>query len=311
MRIIFAGTPDIAADVLQALIDARFDVIACLTQADRPKGRGQKLTASPVKELALKHNIPILQPLSLKDPKVQQQLRDLKADLMIVLAYGMILPQAVLDIPKMGCINIHASILPRWRGAAPIVHAILAGDQETGITIMQMDAGLDTGDMLGIYPCKIAHNETGASLYAKLTEVAKRAIVDTLRQQKFNGTPQDNALATYAHKISKEQAKIDWQQSALVIDRAIRAYNPWPVAFTYLKDQLVRVWRAELCNATPDKKASAGTILGFDDQGILVATGDGVLRLIDLQFPGKKILPVLELRNSHAELKSGERFSNY
>jgi len=309
VRIIFAGTPEISAAVLRTLLDAKLDVVACLTQPDRPQGRGLKLTASPVKKVAAEFNIPILQPSSLKIEIAQQELLKLKPDLMIVLAYGLILPQAVLDIPRHGCINIHGSILPRWRGAAPIQHAILAGDTETGITTMQMDAGLDTGDILKIYPCAILPTDTTGELFLRLTTLSQTAILDTLSELtagKIIATPQNNALATYAHKIEKQDATIDWQLPALEIDRRIRAYNPWPVAFTSFMDHTIRIWQAELCNQTTHK--SPGTIVAMDSQGIEVATGCGIIRILQLQFPGKKILTAAEACHAHHELSINNKF---
>ncbi len=312
MKIIFAGTPEISANVLQALLAAKFNIIACLTQPDRPQGRGLKLTPSAVKTLALQNNIPVLQPASLKVQDAQQQLKSLQPDLMIVLAYGLILPQAVLDIPKFGCINIHASILPRWRGAAPIQHAILAGDAETGITIMQMDAGLDTGDMLAKYPCAITAKDTSASLLQKLTALAQTAIVDSLNKlqnKSLQPIKQDDALATYAHKINKQDAQINWQQSAVEIDRMIRAYNPWPVAFAHLGEITLRVWSAETADENAFKNTAPGTIVNLDKQSIAVCTGNGVIKLLMLQLPGKKQLPANEICHAHPELKVGAVFT--
>jgi methionyl-tRNA formyltransferase len=310
VKIIFAGTPEISAAVLSELLTAKHNIIACLTQPDRPQGRGLKLTASAVKTVALQHGIPVLQPASLKSAAVQQELRALQPDLMIVLAYGLILPPAVLEIPQRGCINIHASILPRWRGAAPIQHAILSGDTETGITIMQMDAGLDTGDILATYPCAINISDTSDDLYQRLTNLAATAILDSiikLQAHKLIPTKQNPALATYAHKIQKSDAQINWQQSATQIDRMIRAYNPWPVACTILGDQTIRVWRAE--NA-PSKQynAAPGTIMAIDKNSIEVSTGDGVLRLLNLQLPGKKVLPIADICHAHPEFKIGAQF---
>ncbi len=310
MRIIFAGTPEISAAVLQTLLDAKLEVITCLTQPDRPQGRGLKLTASPVKKLATKVNIPVLQPSSLKPIAAQQELIKLRADLMIVLAYGLILPQAVLDIPTHGCINIHGSILPRWRGAAPIQHAILAGDTKTGITTMQMDAGLDTGAILKIYPYKIDAKETSASLFARLTTLAQTGIIDTLKHLAagtLQAIPQDDSLATYAHKLEKQQANIDWNLPAIEIDRAIRAYNPWPVAFTNFDSKIIRVWNSEVIQDNTTQQ-EPGTIVAIDPQGINVATGSGVLRILQLQFPGKKSLPATDVCHAHHELKIGSRF---
>lgn len=301
MRIIFAGTPEISAAVLQTIINCKYNVIACLTQPDRPKGRGRKLTASPVKEVASKNRIHVLQPKTLKDKSVQDQLRLLQPDLMIVLAYGLILPENVLKIPTYGCINIHASLLPRWRGAAPIQHAILTGDQETGITMMQMDAGLDTGDIIKHFPCKITSEETSGTLYDKLTKVAQTAIIDTLEQNKFEGVPQDDKLATYANKINKEDALINWNTDAGEIERSIRAYNPWPIAFTHLAEQALRIWSAKKASiASPYRKTPApGTVVQCDKGGIYVACKDGYLSLLELQLPSKKVLPVTDFVNAH------------
>ncbi len=307
MKIIFAGTPDIAASVLEALIVAKHEIIACLTQPDRPQGRGLKLTASPVKELALQHAIPVLQPNSLRLPEIQSELRALQADLMIALAYGLILPQAVLDIPKYGCINIHASILPRWRGAAPIQHAILNGDTETGITIMQMDAGLDTGDMLAVYPCAINTTDNSADLLQRLTSLAQSAILDALNNLtagKLTATKQDESLATYANKIEKSDAQINWQKSANEIDRMIRAYNPWPVAFTNLNDVTMRIWKAELASAQKTPVAP-GTILSVEKNGVIVQTGAGAIRLLTMQMPGKKIQVAADICHAHHDIKPG------
>lgn len=308
-NIIFAGTPEIAAGVLQALVDANFSITACLTQPDRPQGRGLKLAHSAVKDCAMRNNIPVLQPKSLKSREIQDQLLALKPDLMIVMAYGLLLPAAVLAIPRIGCINIHASILPRWRGAAPIQHAILSGDIESGITMMQMDVGLDTGDILDVYACPVLNTDTSAELHNRLAELAKTSCLKTLNKLqlgKAQPRQQDDSSATYAHKIEKQQAAINWSASAVEIDRAIRAYNPWPVAFTNFMGQMVRVWQAELVGG--ETNAQPGTIIAIDKKGLQVATGKGTLRLLTLQFPGKKMLPVAAICNSHKELKSGARF---
>ena len=311
-KIIFAGTPEIAAGILEALIKANYNIIACLTQPDRPQGRGLKLTPSAVKVCALKHKISVLQPISLKNPEVQKQLQDLNPDLMIVMAYGLILPPAVLNIPKLGCINIHASILPRWRGAAPIQHAILAGDTTSGITIMQVDAGLDTGDILATYSCPVNNLDNAGNLHDRLAVLAQSSCIDALSKLftgQLDAIKQDNNLATYAHKINKPDAKINWHASAVEINRAIRAYNPWPIAFTTFKQEIVRVWRAELVDSAILKSnATPGTILTVDKMGLDVATGNGILRLLDLQFPGKKTLPVAAICNSNLSLVPGALF---
>ena len=312
MNIIFAGTPEIAAGVLQALIDADYSITACLTQPDRPQGRGLKLSPSAVKSCALQNNIQALQPKSLKKPDIQQQLKLMQPELMIVMAYGLILPQAVLDIPKLGCINIHASILPRWRGAAPIQHSILAGDTESGITIMQMDAGLDTGDILSIYPCPVLQTDTSEHLHDRLSALAQTSIIDfltKLQAGKIQPTKQSDSNASYAHKIDKQQAKINWSSSAAEIDRSIRAYNPWPIAFTKFNDQQIRIWQAEIFTSTEQKtKAIPGTILSSDKHGILVATGKGIIKLLVMQFPGKKMLPVADILHANKTLVPGAVF---
>ncbi|RKZ96443.1 MAG: methionyl-tRNA formyltransferase, partial [Gammaproteobacteria bacterium] len=235
LKIIFAGTPDFAAVALQSLLDSQHEIIAVYTQPDRPAGRGRKLTASPVKALALEHDIPVYQPVSLKDEAAQQELIELQADIMIVVAYGLILPEIILAAPQYGCLNIHASILPRWRGAAPIQRAILAGDQATGVTIMQMDKGLDTGDMLLINRCAINPGDTASSLHDQLALMGGTAIMQTLADieaHRLQPQAQDDTQATYAHKLDKQEAQIDWHQDADDIVRKIQAFNSWPVAYT-------------------------------------------------------------------------------
>lgn len=311
-RIIFAGTPEIAAGVLQTLIAAKFQIIACLTQPDRPQGRGLKLCPSAVKVCAQQNNILVLQPTSLKQAAIQQQLIDLKPDLMIVMAYGLILPPAILNTPTLGCINIHASILPRWRGAAPIQYAILSGDAESGISIMQMDAGLDTGDVLATYPCPVNSTDTSQDLYIRLELLAQTGCIEALRKlQAGELTPvkQSEVTATYAHKIDKQQAKINWHSSSVEIERCIRAYNPWPIAFTTFMGESVRIWSAAIVEAASSKPiAIPGTILSIDKQGIVVETGNGVLRILTMQFPGKKILPSSDICHANKNLKVGAQF---
>lgn len=305
LRIIFAGTPDFAASALAALINAGHNIIAVYTQPDRPAGRGRKLHASPVKNIALEANIPVYQPENLKSETAQTQLAALEADVMIVAAYGLILPQAVLDMPRLGCLNIHASLLPRWRGAAPIQRAIAAGDTETGITIMQMNAGLDTGDILKRYPCPITKEDNGGSLHDRLAAIGASAIVETindLESGKLVATAQDDALATYAHKLDKAEAQIDWHLSAIEIERLIRAFNPWPVAFTYINDKPLRIWQAQVLNSTdtnPDLKP--GTIINCDKKGIDIHCGKGTLRLLQLQPSGSKAMDVAAFMNGHAK----------
>ncbi len=302
LKLIFAGTPDFAARHLAALLSSDHEVVAVYTQPDKPAGRGQKLTASPVKELALAHDLPVYQPASLRNEAAQTELAALGADLMVVVAYGLILPKAVLDTPRLGCLNVHGSLLPRWRGAAPIQRAIWAGDAETGVTIMQMDVGLDTGAMIRKVSCPIAFDETSASLYDKLAELGPQALVDTLNAMAAGDTAaeaQDDALANYAQKLSKEEARIDWSMEAIAIERCIRAFNPWPISWFEVAEQTIKVWQAEVIDS--DHGQSAGTLLKADKQGIDVATGKGVLRLLTLQPPGKKAMSVPDLLNSRRD----------
>ena len=302
LKLIFAGTPDFAARHLAALLSSDHEVVAVYTQPDKPAGRGQKLTASPVKELALANDLPVYQPASLRNEAAQAELAALGADLMVVVAYGLILPKAVLDTPRLGCLNVHGSLLPRWRGAAPIQRAIWAGDAETGVTIMQMDVGLDTGAMIRKVSCPIASDETSASLYDKLAELGPQALVDTLNAMAAGETAaeaQDDALANYAQKLSKEEARIDWSMEAVAIERCIRAFNPWPISWFEVAEQTIKVWQAEVIDS--DHGQSAGTLLKADKQGIDVATGKGVLRLLTLQPPGKKAMSVPDLLNSRRD----------
>ncbi|CAJ1767391.1 Methionyl-tRNA formyltransferase [Aeromonas jandaei] len=302
LKLIFAGTPDFAARHLAALLSSDHEVVAVYTQPDKPAGRGQKLTASPVKELALAHNLPVYQPASLRKEEAQAELAALGADLMVVVAYGLILPKVVLDTPRLGCINVHGSLLPRWRGAAPIQRSIWAGDAETGVTIMQMDVGLDTGAMIRKVTCPIATDETSASLYDKLAELGPQALVDTIDAMAAGDTTaevQDDALANYAEKLSKEEARIDWSMDAAAIERCIRAFNPWPISWFEVADQTVKVWQAAVIDS--DHGQRAGTLLKADKQGIDIATGKGVLRLLTLQPPGKKAMSVTDLLNSRRD----------
>ncbi len=302
LKLIFAGTPDFAARHLAALLSSDHEVVAVYTQPDKPAGRGQKLTASPVKELALAHDLPVYQPASLRKEEAQTELAALGADLMVVVAYGLILPKVVLDTPRLGCINVHGSLLPRWRGAAPIQRSIWAGDAETGVTIMQMDVGLDTGAMIRKMSCPIAADETSASLYDKLAELGPQALVDTIDAMaagNIAAEAQDDALANYAEKLSKEEARIDWSMEAVAIERCIRAFNPWPISWFEVADQTVKVWQAEVIDS--DHGQRAGTLLKADKQGIDVATGKGVLRLLTLQPPGKKAMSVTDLLNSRRD----------
>jgi len=303
LKIIFAGTPEFAADSLQALLDSEHEVIAVYTQPDRPAGRGRKLTASPVKALALEQGLPVLQPVSLRDDAAQQTLADFKADVMVVVAYGLILPEPVLTAPRLGCVNVHASLLPRWRGAAPIQRAILAGDEQTGVTIMQMDVGLDTGDMLHKVVCPIESADTAQSLHDKLAAQGASALCDTLAMLAAGTAKpekQDDAHSNYAEKLQKAEAEIDWSQSAQLLSRTVRAFNPWPVAFTRFDDKNLRIWFAQALGDATDK--TPGTVLGESRDGIDVATGDGVLRVKQLQLPGGKSLNAGQFLNAHSLL---------
>ena len=300
MRIIFAGTPHFAATALKALLAQQFDVAAVLTQPDRPSGRGMQLTPSAVKQLALQHGLPALQPTSLKNADIQHELAEHAADVMVVAAYGLILPQAVLQLPRYGCLNIHASLLPRWRGAAPIQRAILAGDNETGITVMQMDEGLDTGDMLLKKTCPITVHDTAQMLQDKLAALGAEAIVETLRlleHEKLARVPQDNKQATYAVKLTKAEAQIDWANDAATIARAVRAYNPFPVAYTILNAIPIKIWQASVRD---DLGGAAGTVLSVEKTGIIVACGQGALCLEVLQRPNAKALPAAQFMQGFA-----------
>ncbi|EOD56490.1 methionyl-tRNA formyltransferase [Aeromonas molluscorum] len=302
LKLIFAGTPDFAARHLAALLSSDHEVVAVYTQPDKPAGRGQKLMASPVKELALAHQLPVYQPASLRDEEAQAELKALGADLMVVVAYGLILPKLVLDAPRLGCINVHGSLLPRWRGAAPIQRSIWAGDAETGVTIMQMDVGLDTGAMIRKVTCPIAPDETSASLYDKLAELGPQALVETLNAMAAGNAvaeQQDDAQANYAQKLSKEEARIDWSMDAVAIERCIRAFNPWPISWFEVADQTIKVWQAEVLEA--EHGQHAGTLLKADKQGIDIATGHGILRLLTLQPPGKKAMSASDLLNSRRD----------
>ncbi len=296
-RIIFAGTPEFACPCLQALLEAQHEVIAVLTQPDRPAGRGQILKASPVKQLALKSGIEVLQPQTLKASDIQATLKTYHADLMIVVAYGLLLPEIVLGIPRLDCINVHASLLPRWRGAAPIQHAILAGDTESGVSIMQMEAGLDTGPVLLHQACEITPHETAQSLHDKLATLGSQALLTVLTQLE---TPegvtisQDDSQATYAGKLTKAMARIHWSDSAAQIERQIRAFNPFPIAHTQFGEQTLRIFDSHLLDLKQlSKNAAPGELAAVDKHTIAVQTGKGVLALDSLQRSGGKIISAL------------------
>lgn len=299
MKLIFAGTPEFAAAALRELISAGHEIALVLTQPDRPAGRGMKLKPSPVKEVALEHGLRVEQPASLRNDEAQQMLRGIGADLMVVAAYGLILPQAVLDIPARGCLNIHASLLPRWRGAAPIQRAILAGDAETGITIMQMDVGLDTGDMLFIHPVAIAADETAATLHDKLAAEGARAIVSTLAGlETIRPVKQPEVGVTYAQKLSKAEALVDWNLPAEDVARAIRAYNPAPGAHTLLAGEALKLWMA----VAEAGQAEPGLVIAADADGVLVGCGSGLVRLTVLQAAGGKRLAARDFVAGRSQL---------
>ncbi|WP_299980199.1 methionyl-tRNA formyltransferase [uncultured Pseudoteredinibacter sp.] len=308
LKIVFAGTPDFAAAHLQTLLDSEHKVVAVYTQPDRPANRGKSLQASPVKQLALQHDIDVYQPLNFKEAEDRAALDALGADIMVVVAYGLLLPQAVLDTPKYGCINVHASLLPRWRGAAPIQRAIEAGDSESGVCIMQMDAGLDTGPVLVTRRCSIEGDETGGSLHDKLLKIGGPALLQALSEI-ADGTAsaqvQPSVGVSYAHKFSKADAAIDWQSSAQQIEQTVRAYNPFPVAHCGFEDkgkaQRLRIWQANALEES--NSAPAGTIVKVDQNGIWVACGDKKqLHISQIQLPGKKPMSLRDLLNGRADL---------
>lgn len=319
LNIIFAGTPEFAAISLQALIQSPHNIMAVYTQPDRPAGRGRKLTASPVKELALKHNIPVFQPLTLRDEEEQKKLASLNADLMVVVAYGLILPKAVLTAPKLGCINVHASLLPRWRGAAPIQRAILAGDVKTGVTIMQMDEGLDTGAMLYKVECPIHPVDTSETLHDRLAILGGEALLHTLEHlPELKPESQESANATYAHKIKKEEAQLDLDSSAEELARKVRAFNPWPVVFYELKKKdpamplkydmkpIIRVWEAIALTNEENKKL--GTIFS-SPEGLDMTTQKGILRILKLQLPGGSVVSATDFYNGYASMFDLEKLT--
>ncbi|SER38863.1 methionyl-tRNA formyltransferase [Nitrosomonas sp. Nm51] len=290
MKIIFAGTPVFAATALNALITADHEIVSVLTQPDRPAGRGMKMAASAVKQIADTHGLTVLQPPTLKDPSWHALISEVNADAMVVAAYGLILPESVLSIPRYGCFNIHASLLPRWRGAAPIQRAIQSGDKETGITIMQMNAGLDTGDMLLKKSIPILPDDTAQTLHDKLCTVGADSIVNALsllQQKKLIPIRQDESQACYAAKIQKSEANINWQQPALEIERKIRAFNPAPGTYTTFQENQIKIWQAK---AVPGQSDQPGKIMAIEKNGIIVSCGSGLLRLETVQKPGGKKL---------------------
>ena len=312
MKIIFAGTPAFAATHLQSIIDqGQHEVIAVYTQPDRPAGRGKKLTASAVKLLAKQFNLPLFQPESLKTSDQQQLLSQHNADLMVVVAYGLLLPQAVLDIPRLGCINVHASLLPRWRGAAPIQRAIEAGDSETGVSIMQMEAGLDTGPVISTAHCNIEANDTSVTLFEKLADLGGPALLSALSKIESGtavASAQDEQQSTYAHKIDKSEALINWSGSATSIARKIRAFNPFPVAYTQIDDLRIKVWTAQVVESPA--VGEPGTVLDSSSEGLVVQCGSGHLLISEIQLPGKSRMAVSEILKSRADqFSTGSRFA--
>lgn len=299
LRLIFAGTPEFAALHLKALLDTPHTVVGVYTQPDRPAGRGQKLIPSPVKQLAQQHGIPVFQPKTLRTPEAQTELAALEPDLMVVVAYGLILPQAVLDTPRLGCINSHASLLPRWRGAAPIERALEAGDYETGVTVMQMEAGLDTGPMLLKVTTPITSEDTGGSLHERLALLGAQALVQTVNSlETLKPEPQQDNLATYAHKLSKEEATLDWTHPALELERRIRAFYPRLISHTLWQGETLKVHAAHLTTGS----GAPGQILAASKEGLSVACGEGALLITRVQLPGGKPLAFADLYNSRREL---------
>ncbi|WP_447553980.1 methionyl-tRNA formyltransferase [Vreelandella sp. EE22] len=313
LRVVFAGTPEFAESHLAALLESHHQVVGVYTQPDRPAGRGRKLTPSPVKRLALDHHLPVYQPLSLKDAAAQEELAALEADIMVVVAYGLLLPQAVLDTPRLGCINVHASLLPRWRGAAPLQRAIEAGDSVSGVTIMQMDAGLDTGDMLHEVQTPITAHTTGGELHDQLAQKGAQALLDVLdrfTRNRIDATPQPAQGVTYAAKLSKAEAELDFQQGAETLARKIRAFNPWPVTWCALGDDRLRLYMAYVEGKT-QPSSLPGTLLDHGSDHLRVAcgeNGDEVLCISHVQLPGAKMLPASALLNAnHPRLVPGKR----
>jgi len=310
LRIVFAGTPVFAKCFLQLLIDTEHQIVGVYTQPDRPAGRGKKLQPSPVKQLAEEHKLPVFQPINFREQSDRDELATLSADLMIVVAYGLILPQSVLDTPKHGCINVHASLLPRWRGAAPIQRAIEEGDAKTGITIMQMDAGLDTGDMICTETCTIDSRDTAASLHDKLIEIGKPALLQGLNniaQNSLTPIKQDDSSANYAHKIEKIEGMINWALDARTLDRKIRAFYPFPVTYSLFEEQRIKIHRAYILEN--HSQGTPGNINQISPQGIDVQTGNGTIRVEILQIPGKKAMPSADILRGYPELfKAGRRF---
>lgn len=303
LRIVFAGTPEFAAHHLSALIESSQNIVGVYTQPDRPAGRGKRLQPSPVKQLALEQGLPVYQPQNFKNTTEIDKLASMQADVMVVVAYGLILPEAVLKTPAYGCINVHASLLPRWRGAAPIQRAIESGDSESGITIMQMNQGLDTGDMLTKVSCTIESRDTAANLHDKLVDIGKAALLDTLGQieaGQCHPEPQENTRATYAHKLQKSEGLLDWALDATTLDRKIRAFNPFPICYTELGGHRIKIYQAFVLET--HSSSQPGEITAVSTQGLDVQSGRGTLRIERLQMPGKKVLPVADILRGYSNL---------
>lgn len=306
MKIIFAGTPKFAVPTLDALRLSEHEILAVFTQPDKPAGRGLKITASPVKEYADTHNLPVFQTNTFKSDAVLQKFKEINPDVLVDVACGLLIPEEILDLPRYGSVNVHPSLLPRWRGAAPIQRALLEGDRETGITIMQMDAGLDTGAILDQEKISIENSDTAATLLEKTAAIGAELLLKVLQKLEDGALiplAQQDAFATYAKKVSKEEAKINWQESAEKIARQVRAFDPWPVAYALLDNKSIRIWSVIALRADfPTANYPAGTIIRSNKEGIDVITKDGVLRLLKIQLPGKKVMPVSEIINAYSNL---------
>lgn len=304
LTIVFAGTAEFAVPALEALLHSRHRVIGVYTQPDRPAGRGLMLQASAIKQVALRQQLPVLQPENLRDPAAQQQLKELNPDIMVVAVYGLLLPAAVLNTPRLGCINLHPSILPRWRGATPIQRAIEAGDVETGVTIMQLDEGWDSGDILSQVHCPLYPTDTTATLAKRLSVLGADLLVSTIdriEQQTVHPRKQEEAEVIYAAKLEKAEGKLDWSLSAEVLERKVRAFDPWPVAYTDWEGKALRIWQAEALTERSPVGIAPGTVVALSAAGIDVATGANILRLIMLQLPGGKTLAARDVINAHQQ----------